>query len=33
MTMTPSDKKQLEIHIQEIAKILYKNTESGEIET
>ena len=33
MTMTPEDKKQLEAHIQEIAKILYKNTPPDKIET
>ncbi len=33
MTMTPEDKKQLEVHIKEIAKILYKNTPADKIET
>lgn len=32
-TMTPEDKKLLEIHIKEIAKILYKNTPPEKIET
>lgn len=31
--MTPEEKKQLEVHIQEIAKILYKNTPPDKIET
>ncbi len=31
--MTPEDKKLLEIHIKEIAKILYKNTPPEKIET
>ena len=31
--MTPEDKKQLELHIKEIAKIMYKNTPPSEIET
>jgi|GEM_PF-2387283 len=32
-TMNPEDKKLLEIHIKEIAKILYKNTPPEKIET
>lgn len=32
-TMTPEDKKLLETHIKEIAKILYKNTPPEKIET
>jgi hypothetical protein len=32
-TMTPEDKKLLEAHIKEIAKILYKNTPPEKIET
>ncbi|MHC5611390.1 MAG: hypothetical protein ACYTXA_10305 [Nostoc sp.] len=32
-TMTPEDKKLLEAHINEIAKILYKNTPAEKIET
>ena len=31
--MTPEDKKLLEAHIKEIAKILYKNTPPEKIET
>ena len=31
--MTPEEKKLMETHIQEIAKILYKNTPSEKIET
>jgi hypothetical protein len=31
--MTPEDKKLLEVHIKEIAKILYKNTPPEQIET
>lgn len=31
--MIPSDKKLIETHIQEIAKILYKNTPPEKIET
>jgi len=31
--MTPEDKQLLELHIKEIAKILYKNTPSEKIET
>lgn len=31
--MTPEDKKLMETHIQEIAKILYKNTPPEKIET
>lgn len=31
--MTPEDKKLLEVHIKEIAKILYKNTPPEKIET
>lgn len=33
VTMTPEDKKLMETHIQEIAKILYKNTPPEKIET
>ena len=33
VTMTPEDKKLIETHIQEIAKILYKNTPPEKIET
>jgi hypothetical protein len=33
MTMTPEEKKQLEVHIKEIARILYKNTPPDKIET
>lgn len=31
--MTPEDKQLLEVHIKEIAKILYKNTSPEKIET
>lgn len=31
--MTPEDKKLMETHIQELAKILYKNTPPEKIET
>lgn len=31
--MTPEDKKLLDTHVREIAKILYKNTPSSKIET
>ncbi len=31
--MTPEDKQLLEVHIKEIAKILYKNTPPEKIET
>jgi hypothetical protein len=31
--MTPEEKKLLEVHIKEIAKILYKNTPPEQIET
>ncbi|MEH1967298.1 MAG: hypothetical protein V7K91_12495 [Nostoc sp.] len=31
--MTPEDKKLLDTHVKEIAKILYKNTPSSTIET
>ena len=31
--MTPADKKLLEVHIKEIAQILYKNTPPEKIET
>lgn len=33
IAITPEDKKQLEVHIKEIAKILYKNTSPEKIET
>lgn len=33
VTMTPEDKKLIETHIKEIAKILYKNTPPEKIET